>query len=361
MANRFVQVSTEPPASKISFERDDYNSALINSMNWYTTEKDRKTAKKYLNDYMVKAGTFEHGRMTSVLDSDIIPTYGWVARIAIKGGKLSSKHIDGLNEYLETLLKKYAPRPQVAVSVQPRVSIQESIQNKVTAYLGELDAVVDSLVTSEISEFNLLADLKARQLPQQCGAAIEEWTKGQLREFIEVYQTKDAQVKEGYSNIDRKVLKNLIKVLGSFIEAVEKYYDFKKANRKPREKKVRLPSVQVKGLKYKNKDDELGIESVSATEIVGAMQVWCFNTKTRKLTLYKTDSASGIQVKGTSLQNYDPDMSLQKTLRKPAEQLKQLLSAGKIHLRKYMDTIKAASQKPSGRINADTLIVKAVK
>ena len=359
MANRLVQVSTEPLASKISFERDDYNSALINSMNWYTTEKDRKTAKKYLNDYMVKAGNFDHARMTSVLDSDIIPTYGWVARIAIKGGKLSSKHIGGLNEYLEELLKKYAPKPQV--SVQPRVSIQESIQNKVTSYLGELDAVVDSLVTGEVSEFNLLADLKARHLPQQCGPAIEEWTKGQLREFIEVYQTKDAQVKEGYSNIDRKVLKNLIKVLGSFIEAVEKYYYFKKANRKPREKKARPPSVQVKGLKYKNKDDELGIESVSATEIVGAMQVWCFNTKTRKLTLYKTDSASGIQVKGTSLQNYDPDMSLQKTLRKPAEQLQQLLSAGKIQLRKYMDTIKAAAQKPSGRINADTLIVKAVK
>ena len=360
MANRAILVSAEPVGSKVSFESDDYTSALIGAMNWYTTEKDRKVAKKYLIDYMVAQGNFEHSRMSSVLDSDVIPTYGWVARIAIKGGKLSPEHMNALNSYLVNLLAKYTPKPQ-AIAAVPRTTIQESIQNKINNYLGELDFVLDTLVKGEISEFNLLEDLKVKQLPQQCGSAIEEWTKVQLKEFIEVYQTKDSALKEGYSNINRKDLKNLIKVLGTFLESVEKYYDFKKANRKPRVTKAKPPSVQVKGLKFKLKDEDLNIESISATDIVGAMQVWCFNTKTRKLTLYKTDSAAGIQVKGASLQNYDPDMSLQKTLRKPAEQLKQLLSAGKIQLRKYMDTVKAAAQKPSGRINADTLIVKAVK
>ena len=86
-----------------------------------------------------------------------------------------------------------------------------------------------------------------------------------------------------------------------------------------------------------------------------------FNTKTRKLSVYRTDSALGIQVKGTTLQNYDPEMSCQKTLRKPAEQLKDLLSAGKIQLRKFMDNIKAVQVEVNGRLNGDTLIVRTIK
>ena len=98
-----------------------------------------------------------------------------------------------------------------------------------------------------------------------------------------------------------------------------------------------------------------------STSIVGAQQVWLFNTKTRKLAVYRTDSALGIQVKGTTLQNYDPEMSTQKTLRKPADQLKDLIGAGKIQLRKFMDNIKAVDTVPNGRLNADTLIVRTVK
>ena len=77
--------------------------------------------------------------------------------------------------------------------------------------------------------------------------------------------------------------------------------------------------------------------------------------------VYRTDSALGIQVKGTTLQNYDPEASEQKTLRKPAEQLKELLSAGKIQLRKFMDNIKAVQSQVNGRLNADTLIVRTIK
>jgi hypothetical protein len=124
---------------------------------------------------------------------------------------------------------------------------------------------------------------------------------------------------------------------------------------------VKPAGQQVKDIKYKVKDDELKISSVLPSEMVGSSQVWVFNAKTRKLSVYKTDSALGIQVKGTTLQNYDPDMSCQKTLRKPEQQLKELLAAGKVQLRKFMDNVKAVASVPNGRINADTLIVRAVK
>ena len=89
--------------------------------------------------------------------------------------------------------------------------------------------------------------------------------------------------------------------------------------------------------------------------------MWLFNTKNRKLVLYKTESATGIQVKGTSLQNYEPDLCVQKTLRKPADQIKEMMAASKVQLRKFMDNINSKPQSPNGRVNEEMIILKVIK
>jgi hypothetical protein len=210
-------------------------------------------------------------------------------------------------------------------------------------------------------DFALYRNMQANQIPKPYVPDIKDWTKKKLREFIEAYEGKEAQVKEGYSNYTTRELKSIVKTLGQFIEDCDKYSEFKKANRKPRVIKPKLPGVQVKGLKFKKEDTELGLKSVSATEIIGAQQVWFYNTKTRKLIVYKTESSTGIQVKGSSLQNYEPDMSCQKTLRKPAEQIKAMMTATKVPLRKYMDTISSKPAPANGRVNAEMIILRAIK
>ena len=52
--------------------------------------------------------------------------------------------------------------------------------------------------------------------------------------------------------------------------------------------------------------------------------------------------------------------SIQKTLRKPTEQLKEFKDAGKVKLRKYMDDIKTTDTKLNGRCNPDTVLLKVV-
>lgn len=344
---------TEPIADALQCDSDTYNSLLIRAFNWYNAERDRKDARKYLEDYAKKHKI----EMGSVNESEIILTMGWLARLSLRGAHLSETHISLLNEYYT----KLKPAKKVVAPAAPRVSIQEATQNKIRDYIGDLEGVYDTLAGDPRINFSLLDDLKKNQLPQTAGPEVQEWAKRKVRELIEAYEGKDKDLVEGYSNFKKKDLLVFIKKLGTFIEDAEKYSAFKKANRKPRERKVKPASQQVKAIKHKVKDDELKISSVSPAEMVGASQVWLFNAKTRKLSVYRTDSAMGIQVKGTSLQNYDPDMSSQKTLRKPAEQLKELIAAGKVQLRKYMDNIKAVASTPSGRINADTLIVRVVK
>lgn len=351
-----ASIGAEPNVSEIDFSKPDYDISLVKAMNWYSLERDKKDARKYLSDLQNKLNVDLN--LGSVPDSEIQSTMGWLARIVTKGGVLKEAHLKRLQDYIVTLQAR--PVKFMPAAAQ-KVSVQEATQNKINEYIGELEGVLDQVLQTKEVSFTLMADLKSKEMPQQAAPAIIEWAKGKLKEFIPVLESKDPDLIEGYSNYDKKTLKLIVKMFSSFIEDAEKYGDFKKANRKPRQKKAKPASAQVKSLKYKIRDDELDIASVPVTDIIGAMQVWAYNTKTRKLALYRTESASGIQCKGSTLQNYDPEMSTQKTLRKPAEQLKALLAAGKVQLRKYMDSIKAKDQKVTGRFNTDIIIVKVVK
>jgi len=176
-----------------------------------------------------------------------------------------------------------------------------------------------------------------------------------------VLESKCPQLNEGYSNFTKRKLREFAKFIAEIIKTVEKYADYRKANRKPRQTKPKSPAQQTKNLKYLVKSEELGISSVMPVEIVGAQAVWLYNTKTRKLSNYSTDSALGLTIKGQTIQNYDPEISRQKTCKKPAEQLKNLLSAGKVVLKKFLDGINTKAENVNGRINSQTLLIRVIK
>jgi DNA gyrase/topoisomerase IV subunit A len=131
-----------------------------------------------------------------------------------------------------------------------------------------------------------------------------------------------------------------------------------KINRAPRAKKPTDKSKLVSKMKYLKQDDKLKIVSVNPADIVGSQELWVFNTKTRKLGKYIAKEYSELSVKGTTVINFDENKSVQKTLRKPEDQIKEFKSAGKVALRKFLDDIKAVDIKLNGRINEDTVLLK---
>jgi len=64
-------------------------------------------------------------------------------------------------------------------------------------------------------------------------------------------------------------------------------------------------------------------------------------------------------VKSNSVVGFDPNKSVMKTLRKPAEQLKALMSGGKPANRKFFQDIKATEVKYNGRGNEHVVLLKA--
>jgi hypothetical protein len=131
--------------------------------------------------------------------------------------------------------------------------------------------------------------------------------------------------------------------------------------RKPRKRKVKTPQELVTKVVICKDFEDLKLKSVAPTEIIGATQMWVYNTKNKKLGVYNAEDAGGFSVKGTTITGYSEDKSTQKTLRKPAEVLPEVLKGGKVFLRSVLTNIRAVESKLNGRLNKDIILLKVVK
>lgn len=195
-------------------------------------------------------------------------------------------------------------------------------------------------------------------------------TAAKLKKLDERAQDMWAQLKEGYSHLKKNDIKKYTTAIENLLVALDFVIDSAKANRKPRKAKPKSATKMVEKLKYLKADEKYKIASVAPEDIIGSSEMWVFNVKTRKLGKYVAQNidptgqgreGSGLSVKGTTIQGYNEQLSIQKTLRKPDETLKEFKAAGKVKLRKFMDEIKTTDIKLNGRINTDTIILKIVK
>ena len=131
-----------------------------------------------------------------------------------------------------------------------------------------------------------------------------------------------------------------------------------KVNRAPRAKKSVPAEKIVAKLKYMKTNEPLKLVSVSPTDIIGSTELWVYNTKSRKLGKYVSAEYQTLSVKGTSIINFNENLSICKTLRKPEEKLKEFKAAGKVQLRKFLDDINATDTKMNGRLNEEIILLK---
>ena len=192
-------------------------------------------------------------------------------------------------------------------------------------------------------------------------------TKGQLKKMNEQEADLWEQLKEGYSHIKKGDIKNYRTAIEGLVGALDFVIDTAKATRKPRKAKPKSATKLVEKLKFLKVDSKYQLASISPDQIVGANELWVFNVKTRKLGKYVAKNidpkgmgreGSGLSVKGTTITQYDENLSVQKTLRKPLEQLKDFKAAGKVKLRKFLEEIATTDTKLNGRCNPDTVLLK---
>ena len=207
--------------------------------------------------------------------------------------------------------------------------------------------------------FKVLNLLKSQQAKAAHARIIKEFYARDLAELEELASgNADEQLREGYSHRSKKQIKNFIQFLTEIKTACEMLAQEAKVNRAPRAKKA-VPAEKVVGkLKYMKTNEPLKLVSINPADILGAKELWVYNTKNRKLGRYVAEEYKELGVKGTTITGFSASSSICKTLRKPEEKLKEFKAAGKVQLRKFLDEINATDTMMNGRINEDTVLLR---
>ena len=285
--------------------------------------------------------------------------------------------------------KKKEDETKVKLVGGPKPTIQERIQQQTYMQLDAIDSWLESWVDNPhkfnpkgFNFRNHFLDVKTTQAHArrmidfykdeiaELNELLNPLSKKQLATMTEKEQDWAEQLKEAYSCYDKKGLQLKLDGFNNFMGALGVVIDTAKANRKTRKRAPRSKEKIVSKLKYKRQDDKFQLASINPIDIIGCEELWVFNVKTRKMGRYIASSidpmhlereGTGLSVKGTTITGFATDTSIQKTLRKPEEKLKEFKDCGKIKLRTYLDNINAVDIKLNGRINTDTIILKAVR
>lgn len=257
-------------------------------------------------------------------------------------------------------------------TIQERIT--EQAQNACEAIEEWLDGSISDKKNFDPKGFDFVSHFANKKVSQAHARKIKNYYAGELEEARliqklptpgEINREKDPhkadmlqQLREGYSHLTKKDAAAYLTALETLHGACDVVIDASKATRKPKAKKAPSKDKLIAKVQYKERDDKLQIVSVNPLELIEATEIWVYNTKTRKLGKYVAEDKQIMQVKGTSLLFYDVGKSVQKTLRKPEDTLKEFKKAGKVKLRTFMDDIKTTDIKLNGRLNSDTIILK---
>ena len=351
-----VYAGTEP---KFSVELSQLD--LIKTLSWYSQNKDNKDAQKWACDFLKKKHKLD---VSSVIKSQS-PTFGFICRIISNGGSLSAKDQIWFENTITKLKDELNAPKEVVVETQPKVvvpNIQDRIREKASECIGELEGQLDELITSSFSANSApYAVMHTMEIKGVHTKHISDWFKTKRIEFDDVLHTDDAEVKEGYSNFSKPQLKKIIAWCDQVILDCGKIAGEAVKSRKPRKRKSKTPEQLVAKINVMEEHKELKLKSVPTKDIIGAMQLWVFNTKNRKLGCYHAIDADGLSVKGSSIINFNESKSVQKTLRKPEATMPEIVKGGKVYLRNALDGIRAVESGLTGRLNADIILVRVVK
>jgi hypothetical protein len=189
--------------------------------------------------------------------------------------------------------------------------------------------------------------------------SMEEW----LKSFRPSY--------EHLAKIREKIQRRLDDVKLSFSEADDpygfmtrsqklRYCEFLQqilTTKKPRKQRVvrkkrqRDPEKVVKKVKIELEDKSFGLKGLPAIKIIGAEAAVVWDAKYRNLTIFHAKQGETLDIRGSSVVNWDQKRTQKRKIRKPQEFFKQFLAAYKQTAFKIFENLKVRPQRATGLLN----------
>lgn len=357
----------EPIHKKVITSKID--DMLCKMLNWYNAMSDEKDKDRWLIEYMKNNG-YSKTDISNIMNLNALGSVcknsaSILARIESNGatfdgelkGIVASKIRQALS-YNQKEIKEDTTSAKV-------VSIQDRIKALAEPHIVHIDDEIHSWYYERKTKivFSLYTYLQRNQLNAQICNHIKTFISKIHDEHAEMMQGEDEQLNEAYAYLPNASKKAIMKQLAACMEDIARFVGNAKASKpkKPRKKKEVTASKLINKLNYQKEFNKLKIKSIMPESIIGSQQLWLYNTKYDQLIMLNAISSTGLSVKGSTIVDFDPDASIKKKVRKPEDAIQKVLSGGKQVLIKLMSTLTTKPIEVNGRINNDTIILRAIK
>ena len=349
-----------------------FNDRLLRGFNFYTYYLDFDDFKNILMEYMV-SHSFSPDDIKKVRKCGkevSIATDAKIARMIMMGmpSNINGKDFKKVVDTKITSMVRYMsqehtepteddePKKPKAPVIPPMKRLEDKVNAEVICHL---DWALDEWIAGfdEVKPINLTQLLGGANIPAKGCKFVHDFLDKYLIDLRDAHSGECEQCVEAYSFLTRRELNKWIKTFEKMKEQVEKY---EIANKKAivRVKKTKPAIKQVEKLNYLTDSDDL--KSIPPVRICGAMILYTYNVKTRKLSKYQSLTRDGLSVKGTSIKDFDESKSYTFTIReKVYDDVKAALN--KKDKAKALDNIKESTKTkvttPNGRCNEHTLLL----
>lgn len=350
-------------ASKMT--QEEFDHFLRKSFFYYNYFYTQKDLKKYVVNWMKdKYSKEEVSKFIRSGDRSVSMTVCSLIKAHTQGMPLREKELQFVKDRIYEVLNSDDIPDEPAVeqkTVAPAAvkTIQDRLNEKTSEHLAHFEGLYDEVVQGATVDPAAYDYFVANAVPQSQLGKFENYIDTQKMHLNAAMDKMDEQYVEAYRHYRAADFKRHLAFFDAIQTAVDQYRQVKKATKKARVKRAPNKEKVVSKLKYMREEKTLKLVSINPVDIIGSQELWCYNTKTRKLYRYVADSVTGpLNIKGTSLVGFNTTTSVGKTLRKPEEKLREFAKASKVQLRKFLDDIKATETVGNGRMNSDMILLK---
>lgn len=361
-----------PPAAEAKFFGEEptwadgvvderYSAELTRGLGWHNYCASDKDCQKYLEAWIRKHHVLTAKdeillwRAVNTVDRTVCA----LARCHLQGFPVNERDFTRVEEYIASWnVKKKKIRAKASQPVARAITIQDRIQSQVRTVLSELDACIDTAFDGDIpSSDDMLGTIASSGVnlrgPQL--KLVTEYLKNNLLEWEQAYNKEDEQLVEGYAYVGRRTFKKIIDEFTSLLTSLSQQQTVIRTQRIQKKKPVDKRKMASK-LRFMPEFSELGLKSLKPVDIIGANMIWVYDTKRRRLGYYEGETKNSLYVKGTTIQGYKS--TCEKILRKPEEQLPELMKLRKNQTNNWFEDIKAKCKNMTGRTNNNLILLR---
>lgn len=356
---------TKPDFTKITSDVTNFEKRFRDALYYNHYEINPGTLKKetikWAKEQKVKTKELEQ------LKEPCFATIGKYCYILNKGGELPKKYKEGFHRLFELLCEeakeKYTQEESTVkkATIKNKPNIQERMKEQAAEVASVFDGAIDDYIVNENKsalQLDTLSQMKSNNLKHGHMRFFEQFYEHDLQDYEQLLsKTPPEDLKEAYSHLKKKDIRNLKKFLDKIIESSTMIKEATKAKRKKKKKSV-SKEKKISKLKYLKEDAENALVSINPLDIIGAKELWLYNTKNRKLSKLVALDESGLDVKGTTILNVDESSSLHKTVKKPKDTLKRFKKAKANQLNKLFKEIKTVETTPNTRVNINHILLR---